>query len=113
MKLKILIYQDENDFSAPYPSIDSSLGFLKFKPINYPNFDKIFNIAKQHIHLNDCISSENFALIINLALLKISFPNTISEEFYKIFEENNKKANLISLDFKLAEKNFFTKKSKI
>lgn len=104
---------DENDFSAPYPSIDSSLGFLKFKPINYSNFDKIFNIAKQHIHLNDCISSENFALIINLALLKISFPNTISEEFYKIFEENNKKANLISLDFKLAEKNFFTKKSKI
>lgn len=104
---------DENDFSAPYPSIDSSLGFFEFNPLSFPDFDKLFNVAKQHLHINDCISDENFSLIINLSLLKISFSNIISDEFYQIFEEENKIANLISLDFKLAKNNFLEKRIKI
>lgn len=104
---------NENDFSAPYPSIDSSLGFFKFNPQNFNDFDKLFNIATKYISLKNCLTDENISLIINLALLKISFPEMICEEFYQIFSNENKKANSIVLDWKLANKNISNKKNKI
>lgn len=89
------------------------MGFFEFMPLSFPDFDKLFNVANQYIHVYACISDEKFSLIINLALLKISFPDIISENFYQQFPHENKLANSISLDFKLAKNNCLEKKIKI
>lgn len=104
----------ENDFCAPQPEFMNEIGSLKFTIPGFTDFDEFFNLTKKYAPLDSfSICEKNFSSIMNLAILKTFYGDSVSEEFFQRFGEDYKLAQCIAMEYKLKPKNDNIKRPKI